>query len=73
MIGLGIPEEISAVVWVNVRWVVIVDTGNGPESGSESIVRIPCWNWFLIQMSVVVRNKGNFLQLLLPDNRRIPH
>ena len=75
VVNLGIPIGIPAIIWIDIRWNIVIKKGNGPESSSEtgSIFKILSWNWFLIQMSVVVRNKGSFFHLLLPDNRRIPH
>ena len=75
VVKFGVPVGISAVVWIDVCWIVVIDQGNGPEPGSEGggVIRVPNRNWFLEQMGVVVGDGGGFFRLLLPDNRGLAH
>ena len=63
------------MAWIDVCWVVVVDEGNGPESGGKvsGVMRIPNRNWFLVQMGVALCDKSCLLHLLLPDNKGILH
>ena len=60
VVDLNVPIGISAIVWVDMCWIVIVNQGNGPESGGRGgrIIRVPRRTWFLVY----------FFHLLLPDN-----
>ena len=75
VIDFGVPVEISAVVWVVVCRIVVINQRSGPGSASEvcGVIRVPWWTLFLIQLGVAVCYDGSFFHLLLPDNRRIPH
>ena len=75
IVKLGVPIGISAIDWIDVCWIVIIDQWNRPEPGSEGsgVIRVPNRNWFLEQMGVIVGDGDGFFHLLLPDNRGIAH
>ena len=75
VVDLGVPVGVSAVVWVDIRWVVIINNGDGPESSCEGcyIVRIPSGNWTLVQMRIIIGDSDSFFHLMLRDIRGIAH
>ena len=71
----GVPVGISALVWVDVCWVVVVDKKVETDLGGEvyDVIKIPNRNWFLEGMGVVLSNYECLFHLLLPDNSGIAH